>query len=181
MNKQNSLYSLCVLLTHVYSETVSLIPHQCSLTSHRPLLFPRGPTGTAGETLPHRDRATGSEDQGLSERVLLRSVMWQTRLARHVSHIFSQVKMLTLIVITCKTCFLFFFQTFCLGFLFCVFFFLLSVSGSLSALVYQHSITPISLPCALRIPEKGKRKSPFAPKIKHPAFSNELYLLLKNK
>uniref|UniRef100_A0A674NET7 Tensin 2b n=1 Tax=Takifugu rubripes TaxID=31033 RepID=A0A674NET7_TAKRU len=26
--------------------------------------------------------------------------------------------------------------------------------GSLSALVYQHSITPISLPCALRIPEK---------------------------
>ncbi|TRY59436.1 hypothetical protein DNTS_027832 [Danionella cerebrum] len=27
--------------------------------------------------------------------------------------------------------------------------------GSLSALVYQHSITPISLPCALRIPEKG--------------------------
>lgn len=29
--------------------------------------------------------------------------------------------------------------------------------GSLSALVYQHSITPISLPCALRIPEKGKQ------------------------
>ncbi|KAM8913844.1 tensin-2-like isoform 3-T3 [Spinachia spinachia] len=28
------------------------------------------------------------------------------------------------------------------------------VSGSLSALVYQHSITPISLPCALRVPEK---------------------------
>uniref|UniRef100_A0A4W6DB05 Tensin 2a n=1 Tax=Lates calcarifer TaxID=8187 RepID=A0A4W6DB05_LATCA len=27
--------------------------------------------------------------------------------------------------------------------------------GSLSALVYQHSITPISLPCALKIPEKG--------------------------
>lgn len=26
--------------------------------------------------------------------------------------------------------------------------------GSLSALVYQHSITPISLPCALKIPEK---------------------------
>ncbi|KAK1902023.1 Tensin-2 [Dissostichus eleginoides] len=30
-----------------------------------------------------------------------------------------------------------------------------SYFGSLSALVYQHSITPISLPCALRIPEKG--------------------------
>ncbi|XP_028262154.1 tensin-2-like isoform X2 [Parambassis ranga] len=29
-----------------------------------------------------------------------------------------------------------------------------SYFGSLSALVYQHSITPISLPCALRIPEK---------------------------
>lgn len=29
------------------------------------------------------------------------------------------------------------------------------VSGSLSALVYQHSITPISLPCPLHIPEKG--------------------------
>lgn len=29
-------------------------------------------------------------------------------------------------------------------------------TGSLSALVYQHSITPISLPCALKIPEKGK-------------------------
>ncbi|RVE72452.1 hypothetical protein OJAV_G00040190 [Oryzias javanicus] len=29
-----------------------------------------------------------------------------------------------------------------------------SCFGSLSALVYQHSITPISLPCALRIPEK---------------------------
>uniref|UniRef100_A0A8C9WAW7 Tensin 2a n=1 Tax=Scleropages formosus TaxID=113540 RepID=A0A8C9WAW7_SCLFO len=28
--------------------------------------------------------------------------------------------------------------------------------GSLSALVYQHSITPMSLPCTLRIPEKGK-------------------------
>uniref|UniRef100_A0A665X8I0 Tensin 2a n=1 Tax=Echeneis naucrates TaxID=173247 RepID=A0A665X8I0_ECHNA len=27
--------------------------------------------------------------------------------------------------------------------------------GSLSALVYQHSITPISLPCALKIPERG--------------------------
>lgn len=34
-------------------------------------------------------------------------------------------------------------------------FLFLSLSGSLSALVYQHSITPISLPCALRIPEKG--------------------------
>ncbi|XP_054640552.1 tensin-2-like isoform X3 [Dunckerocampus dactyliophorus] len=30
-----------------------------------------------------------------------------------------------------------------------------SYFGSLSALVYQHSITPISLPCALRIPERG--------------------------
>lgn len=30
------------------------------------------------------------------------------------------------------------------------------ITGSLSALVYQHSITPISLPCALRIPDKGK-------------------------
>ncbi|KAJ4927306.1 hypothetical protein JOQ06_015039 [Pogonophryne albipinna] len=30
-----------------------------------------------------------------------------------------------------------------------------SYFGSLSALVYQHSITPISLPCALCIPEKG--------------------------
>uniref|UniRef100_A0A8C2IM80 Tensin 2a n=1 Tax=Cyprinus carpio TaxID=7962 RepID=A0A8C2IM80_CYPCA len=29
--------------------------------------------------------------------------------------------------------------------------------GSLSALVYQHSITPISLPCDLRIPDKGKQ------------------------
>ncbi|XP_074485774.1 tensin-2-like isoform X1 [Sebastes fasciatus] len=29
-----------------------------------------------------------------------------------------------------------------------------SYFGSLSALVYQHSITPISLPCALRVPEK---------------------------
>ncbi|XP_061688105.1 tensin-2-like [Syngnathoides biaculeatus] len=29
-----------------------------------------------------------------------------------------------------------------------------SYFGSLSALVYQHSITPISLPCALRIPER---------------------------
>lgn len=36
---------------------------------------------------------------------------------------------------------------------------LLVFPGSLSALVYQHSITPISLPCALRIPEKGKQDS----------------------
>lgn len=36
------------------------------------------------------------------------------------------------------------------------YFVFLSVSGSLSALVYQHSITPISLPCALRVPEKGR-------------------------
>lgn len=35
-------------------------------------------------------------------------------------------------------------------------FFCPSHTGSLSALVYQHSITPISLPCALRIPEKGQ-------------------------
>lgn len=28
-------------------------------------------------------------------------------------------------------------------------------TGSLSALVYQHAITPISLPCTLKIPEKG--------------------------
>lgn len=35
----------------------------------------------------------------------------------------------------------------------------LSLVGSLSALVYQHSITPISLPCALRIPEKGKQNA----------------------
>lgn len=33
--------------------------------------------------------------------------------------------------------------------------FLLS-TGSLSALVYQHAITPISLPCALKITEKGQ-------------------------
>jgi hypothetical protein len=28
--------------------------------------------------------------------------------------------------------------------------------GSLSALVSQHSISPISLPCCLRIPSKGE-------------------------
>lgn len=30
-----------------------------------------------------------------------------------------------------------------------------SPAGSLSALVSQHSISPISLPCCLRIPSKG--------------------------
>eukprot|EP00063_Salmo_salar_P027838 XP_014002673.1 PREDICTED: tensin-2-like isoform X5 [Salmo salar] len=35
--------------------------------------------------------------------------------------------------------------------------------GSLSALVYQHSITPISLPCSLRIPEKGQQQHPNNP------------------
>uniref|UniRef100_A0A4W5JDL3 Tensin 2a n=1 Tax=Hucho hucho TaxID=62062 RepID=A0A4W5JDL3_9TELE len=36
--------------------------------------------------------------------------------------------------------------------------------GSLSALVYQHSITPISLPCSLRIPEKGQQVFGFVAK-----------------
>lgn len=30
-------------------------------------------------------------------------------------------------------------------------------SGCLSALVYQHAITPLALPCKLVIPTKGKR------------------------
>lgn len=68
-----------------------LIFHPHPLPSHPPLLCPRGSSGTAGETLPHRDGATGSEDQGLSERVLLRSVMWKTQLSQSVSHILSYV------------------------------------------------------------------------------------------
>ncbi|KAG5838169.1 hypothetical protein ANANG_G00220920 [Anguilla anguilla] len=59
--------------------------------------------------------------------------------------------------------------------------------GSLSALVYQHSITPISLPCALRIPEKdlvgeiqevqtGSNLSTAADLLKQGAACNVLYL-----
>uniref|UniRef100_A0A3Q2XV96 SH2 domain-containing protein n=1 Tax=Hippocampus comes TaxID=109280 RepID=A0A3Q2XV96_HIPCM len=56
--------------------------------------------------------------------------------------------------------------------------------GSLSALVYQHSITPISLPCALRIPERGKiyilrsvtNTSTAADLLKQGAACNVLYL-----
>uniref|UniRef100_A0A3Q3G2A2 SH2 domain-containing protein n=1 Tax=Labrus bergylta TaxID=56723 RepID=A0A3Q3G2A2_9LABR len=48
-----------------------------------------------------------------------------------------------------------------------------SYFGSLSALVYQHSITPISLPCALRIPEKGKNSADL---LKQGAACNVLYL-----
>lgn len=95
---------------------------------------PRRSSGTAGETLPHRDRTTGSEDQGLSKWVLLRSVYTGTTTEDRTPSLD------WLIVIPIVLCFR-----------------LLSVPflGSLSALVYQHSITPISLPCALRIPEKG--------------------------
>ncbi|KAI7793925.1 putative tensin-like C1 domain-containing phosphatase [Triplophysa rosa] len=59
--------------------------------------------------------------------------------------------------------------------------------GSLSALVYQHSITPISLPCALRIPEKdpigdvqevqpSSNMSTAADLLKQGAACNVLYL-----
>ncbi|XP_062400968.1 tensin-2-like [Sardina pilchardus] len=62
-----------------------------------------------------------------------------------------------------------------------------SYFGSLSALVYQHSITPISLPCALRIPEKdlvgelqelqsGTSTSTAADLLKQGAACNVLYL-----
>lgn len=62
-----------------------------------------------------------------------------------------------------------------------------SYFGSLSALVYQHSITPISLPCALRIPEKdlvaelqelpsGTHTSTAADLLKQGAACNVLYL-----
>ncbi|XP_068170656.1 tensin-2-like isoform X2 [Antennarius striatus] len=62
-----------------------------------------------------------------------------------------------------------------------------SYFGSLSALVYQHSITPISLPCALRIPEKdlvgelqemqsAKNTSTAANLLKQGAACNVLYL-----
>ncbi|XP_067086877.1 tensin-2-like isoform X3 [Osmerus mordax] len=62
-----------------------------------------------------------------------------------------------------------------------------SCFGSLSALVYQHSITPISLPCALRIPEKdfvgelqlmqsGTNTSTAADLLKQGAACNVLYL-----
>ena len=44
------------------------------LRSAHPPCSPRRSSGTAGEALPHRDWAAGSEDQGLSERILLRSV-----------------------------------------------------------------------------------------------------------
>uniref|UniRef100_A0A665TDP9 PTB domain-containing protein n=1 Tax=Echeneis naucrates TaxID=173247 RepID=A0A665TDP9_ECHNA len=68
------------------SRTVSLIFHQCS-PSHAPPLSPRGSSGTAGETLPHRDWATGSEDQGLSERVLLRKFICSGVPAFNYSHL----------------------------------------------------------------------------------------------
>ncbi|XP_066527329.1 tensin-2 isoform X3 [Hoplias malabaricus] len=59
--------------------------------------------------------------------------------------------------------------------------------GSLSALVYQHSITPISLPCALRIPDKdpigetqevqtSSNMSTAADLLKQGAACNVLYL-----
>uniref|UniRef100_A0A3Q2XTK1 SH2 domain-containing protein n=1 Tax=Hippocampus comes TaxID=109280 RepID=A0A3Q2XTK1_HIPCM len=55
--------------------------------------------------------------------------------------------------------------------------------GSLSALVYQHSITPISLPCALRIPERDLQElrsvtntSTAADLLKQGAACNVLYL-----
>lgn len=32
------------------------------------------------------------------------------------------------------------------------------VAGSLSAFVYQHSITPLALPCKLSIPTRGRRR-----------------------
>ncbi|KAM6980670.1 tensin-2-like [Aplochiton taeniatus] len=62
-----------------------------------------------------------------------------------------------------------------------------SYFGSLSALVYQHSITPISLPCALHIPEKdlvgelqetqsAKNTSTAADLLKQGAACNVLYL-----
>lgn len=72
-----------------------------SLPSRPALLSPRGSTGTAGETLPHRDRATGSKDQGLSERVLLWSVMWQTQQMWCVSRSLQYETMIALIF-TCK-------------------------------------------------------------------------------
>lgn len=73
-------YRICSALYSLSLLSSSLPP------SHPPRLSPRGPSGTAGETLPHRDRATGSEDQGLSERVLLWSVIGETQL--HIFHIF---------------------------------------------------------------------------------------------
>uniref|UniRef100_A0AAY4D6P9 Tensin 2a n=1 Tax=Denticeps clupeoides TaxID=299321 RepID=A0AAY4D6P9_9TELE len=52
--------------------------------------------------------------------------------------------------------------------------------GSLSALVCQHSITPISLPCTLRIPDNGERAagnmSTAADLLKQGAACNVLYL-----
>ncbi|KAL7891392.1 hypothetical protein AOLI_G00008680 [Acnodon oligacanthus] len=59
--------------------------------------------------------------------------------------------------------------------------------GSLSALVYQHSITPVSLPCTLRIPDKdlvgelqemhnGTNTSTAADLLKQGAACNVLYL-----
>ncbi|XP_051997101.1 tensin-like isoform X2 [Xyrauchen texanus] len=59
--------------------------------------------------------------------------------------------------------------------------------GSLSALVYQHSITPVSLPCVLRIPDKdlvrelqelqsGTNTSTVADLLKQGAACNVLYL-----
>ncbi|XP_051568954.1 tensin-3-like isoform X2 [Myxocyprinus asiaticus] len=59
--------------------------------------------------------------------------------------------------------------------------------GSLSALVYQHSITPVSLPCVLRIPDKdlvrelqelqsGTNTSTAADLLKQGAACNVLYL-----
>lgn len=99
-----------------------------------PVLTPRRSSGTASKTLPHWDRTTGSEDQGLSKWVIFRSVYTGATTEYWIPSLES------LIVILIVHCF-----------------YLLSVLflGSLSALVYQHSITPISLPCALRIPEKG--------------------------
>uniref|UniRef100_A0A673MJW5 SH2 domain-containing protein n=1 Tax=Sinocyclocheilus rhinocerous TaxID=307959 RepID=A0A673MJW5_9TELE len=52
--------------------------------------------------------------------------------------------------------------------------------GSLSALVYQHSITPVSLPCVLRIPDgelqSGTNTSTAADLLKQGAACNVLYL-----
>lgn len=72
-----------------------------TLPSRPPPLSPRGSSGTAGETFPHRDGATGSEDQRLSKRVLLWSVYVRDTTAT-MFYIFSYVQN-TKTDLTCKS------------------------------------------------------------------------------
>ena len=115
---------------------------------------PRWPTSRAGATLPHWTYIQRCQVKRMQQwtcvwwvfmpvcAMTVKLLIWNELEIDDLS-----IRKEGVLSLTARTCF------------YCVVMVVLRVTGSLAALVYQHSITPLALPCKLLLPEIGKWQS----------------------